>query len=249
MAAAAATAATMLVNRSAIDLSELSRPDEPATQAVGFVVRVVVGGEIVMRGQEVHRRRAGGHDRPRRRVRHHPGRARRLAKVTPSSRSSPRASWSPICGGSVGVWRDNRGSSPARWCAPGTHIRAGRTRLVVALDLIGGHGRQSRPRRPPWSTPTPRSTCNRPRRTRCERMPPHRAAGVAPLPSRVDGHRSRQRPKRRRFRHRRSRRPSRRRHRRAGRGGTGRACASAAGDRRRHRPQGRASPTPTSARP
>jgi len=52
MAAAAATAATLLVNRSAIDLSELSAPDEPATQAVGFVVRVVVGGEIVMRGQE-----------------------------------------------------------------------------------------------------------------------------------------------------------------------------------------------------
>src|SRR5262245_32718907 len=52
-AAAAATAATLLVNRSAIDVGDLSRPPlGEAEVPVGFVVRVIVGGEIVMRGQE-----------------------------------------------------------------------------------------------------------------------------------------------------------------------------------------------------
>ena len=134
MAAAAATAATLLVNRSAIDLSELSRPDEPVTPAVGFAVRVVVGGEIVMRGQEfivdgseVTIGRGGdcGIILDERDV------SRKSAKIE----VVPEGFLVTDLGGSVGVWRDNQ-KVTSEVVPPGTHIRLG-PRVVVALDLIG----------------------------------------------------------------------------------------------------------------
>jgi NHLM bacteriocin system ABC transporter ATP-binding protein len=145
MAAAAATAATMLVNRSAIDLSELSRPDEPVTPAVGFAVRVVVGGEIVMRGQEfivdgseVTIGRGGdcGIILDERDV------SRKSAKFE----VVPEGFLVTDLGGSVGVWRDNQ-KVISEVVPPGTHIRLG-PRIVVALDLIGAEAAQS-PAPPP----------------------------------------------------------------------------------------------------
>src|SRR5687767_8385961 len=107
MAAAAANAATMLMDRSAIDLSELQGPAEPETQAVGFVVRVIVGGEVVTRGQEfivdggevtIGRGADCGIVLDERDV------SRKSAKIE----VVPEGFLVTDLGGSVGVWRDNR---------------------------------------------------------------------------------------------------------------------------------------------
>ncbi len=146
MAAAAATAATMLMDRSAIDLSELSRPAEPETHAVGFVVRVVVGGEVVPRGQEfivdggevtIGRGADCGIVLDERDV------SRKSAKIE----VVPEGFLVTDLGGSVGVWRDNR-KVTSEVVAPGTHIRLG-PRLVIAPDLIGAEAA------PPPEAPPP----------------------------------------------------------------------------------------------
>ncbi len=134
MAAAAATAATMLMDRSAVDLSELSRPVQPEAHAVGFVVRVVVGGEFVPRGQEfivdggevtIGRGADCGIVLDERDV------SRKSAKIEVVAEGFLITD----LGGSVGVWRDNR-KVTSEVVPPGTHIRLG-PRLVIAPDLIG----------------------------------------------------------------------------------------------------------------
>src|SRR5262245_23209608 len=143
-AAAAATAATLLVNRSAIDVGDLSIPpsDEPETHAVGFVVRVIVGGEVVMRGQEFE---VAG-------IEVTIGRGNECDIILDERDVSRKsAKIEAVEGGfritdlgrSVGVWRDNRRVT-SEIVPPGTHIRLG-PRLVIAPDVIGGPAQQAAP--------------------------------------------------------------------------------------------------------
>src|SRR5262245_15373233 len=123
MAAAAATAATLLVNRAAIDLSDLRPAPPPEPRATTFVVRVIVGGEVVARGQQfvvdgasvpIGRGPDNGIVRDERDV------SRRSAKIEIVANGCLVTD----LGGSVGVWRDNA-KLTSEVVPPGTPIRLG----------------------------------------------------------------------------------------------------------------------------
>jgi len=130
-AAAAASAATLLVNRSAIDLGDFSPPKVGPAE---FVVRVVQGGEVVMRGQEFKV------DGPAVTV----GRGGDCGIILDErdvSRKSLRIEIAPggflvtDLGGSVGVWIDNRRIT-SEVVPSGTHIRLG-PRVTIAPESVG----------------------------------------------------------------------------------------------------------------
>ena len=223
MAAAAATAATLLVNRSAIDLSELSRPDR--TSDAGGRLRRPRRRRRRDRDARpgVHRRRVGGHDWSWQATAASSWTSATLSRKSAKFEVVPQGFLVTDLGGSVGVWRDDQ-KVTSEVVPPGTHIRLG-PRIVVALEPGRSRGRPvacAAPcgrRRRHAIHPTGRcgGDASERRRATTAGCPHHR---LSPAPAEPV----------------------------AGRGDTG-GDGATAGDCLRASRQNRASPTPTSVRP